>query len=225
MTDETLMTTGQESTDAGTQQEAPASTEGTTPPADEGASTQQQAPDATDTQTADTQPEGDQDQGDAGDQAPEGAPEKYEFEGPEGSALDDQVIGKFSEVAKELNLSQDAAQKILSSVAPVIQARQAEAIQEARNAWLSDAKADQEFGGEKLAENLSVAKKALDAFGTPELRSLLNETGLGNHPEMIRVLFRAGKAISEDRFVPAQGSGGPTGGKDFAKSLYPEQQR
>lgn len=225
MSDETLMTTGQETTDAGTQQEAPASTEGTTPTVDDGASNQQQAPEATDTPPAENPPEGDQNQGDAGEQAPEGAPEKYEFEAPEGAEFDGEVIGKFSEVAKELNLTQDAAQKILSSVAPVIQARQAEAIQEARSAWLSDAKADKEFGGDKLVENLSVAKKALDAFGTPELRSLLDETGLGNHPELIRVLYRAGKAISEDRFVPAQGSGGPSGSKDFAKSLYPEQQR
>jgi hypothetical protein len=60
-------------------------------------------------------------------------------------------------------------------------------------------------------------------FGTPELRTLLNESGLGNHPEVIRMMYRAGKAISEDRFV-APSAGGPTGSKDFAKSLYPNQQ-
>jgi hypothetical protein len=58
-----------------------------------------------------------------------------------------------------------------------------------------------------------VAKKALDAFGTAELRSLLNESGLGNHPEVIRFMFRAGKAISEDSMV--------TGTKGEAKSARP----
>mgnify|MGYP000700477353 CR=1 FL=1 len=70
----------------------------------------------------------------------------------------------------------------------------------------------------------AVAKKALDTFGTPEFRTLLNESGLGNHPEMIRMMFRAGKAISEDKFVPA-GSGSPKGAKDAANALYPNQQR
>ena len=37
---------------------------------------------------------------------PEGAPEAYEFTPPEGHVLDEGVIGKFSEVAKELNLSE-----------------------------------------------------------------------------------------------------------------------
>ena len=99
-----------------------------------------------------------------------------------------------------------------------------EAIKAAQDQWTADAKADKEFGGEALAENLSVAKKALDQFGTPELRTLLNDSGLGNHPEIIRAFYRAGKAISEDRFVPA-GAGVRTGGaRDAAKSLYPNQQ-
>jgi hypothetical protein len=89
---------------------------------------------------------------------------------------------------------------------------------------LTSSKTDQEFGGEKLSENLSVAKKALDAFGTPELRKLLDDSGLGNHPEVIRMMYRAGKAISEDRFV-----GGSPGGQkgsgfrsmdDLANALY-----
>jgi len=31
---------------------------------------------------------------------------------------------------------------------------------------------------------------------------LLNQTGMGNHPEMIRVFHRISKAVSEDSFVP-----------------------
>ena len=133
--------------------------------------------------------------------APEGAPEKYEFAAPEGQQFDDTVIGAFSEVAKELNLPQDAAQKVLDKMAPVIQARQAEQIQAVRVEWAETAKVDKEFGGEHLAANLAVAKKGLDAFASPEMRKLLDDSGFGNHPEVIRTFFRAGKAISEDGFV------------------------
>ncbi len=55
-----------------------------------------------------------------------GAPGQYEFKPVEGVQLSDEVLGRFSEVARELNLSQDAAQKMLDQVAPAI-ARQQQA--------------------------------------------------------------------------------------------------
>lgn len=150
----------------------------------------------------------------------EGAPEEYEFKAPDGgSEFDPQVLGAFSEVAKELNLPQDKAQQILDKVAPVIQARQTEQLQAAQTEWVQQSQADKEFGGEMLQENLAVAKKALDAFGSPELHKLLNESGLGNHPEIIRTFYRAGKAISEDHFIPS-GRANAQPGRD-AKRLYP----
>ena len=153
----------------------------------------------------------------------QGAPEKYEFKAPDGVVVDDTTIESFSEVAKELNLSQEAAQKILDKVGPVMAQRQAEVIANLNTQWVEGVRSDKEIGGDKLQENLAVAKKAMDTFGTPELRTLLNESRLGNHPEIIRVFYRAGKSISEDKFV-AGGSGRPNGSKDAAKSLYPNQQ-
>lgn len=214
---ETLMT---EAPAATTTEGQPASqsTESTQAPAGaQSTDTQQQASEG---QTAEgQQAQGEQTEAKAEDKP--AAPEKYEFKAPEGKAFDEAVLTQFSEVAKELNLPQDAAQKILDKVAPAIQARQAEAIQAARTEWANTARIDKEFGGDKLPENLAVAKKALDTFGTPELRALLNESGLGNHPEVIRLMYRAGKAISEDGFVP--GSRTSTTEADPAKRLFPNQ--
>ena len=79
-------------------------------------------------------------------------------------------------------------------------------------------KVDKEIGGEKFTENLALARKALESFGTPELQDVLNMTGLGNHPEVIRAFYKAGKAISEDRFIP----GTPKGAEmDMAKRMFP----
>jgi hypothetical protein len=216
---ESLMTDATTTTEGNASQDAASTTSTTTvETAAPNASNQQQAASTQTTEAANA--EG----GEAsGEKAPEGAPEKYEFSIPEGSTLDAEGLEAFSEIAKDLNLSQDAAQKMIDKMAPEMAARQAEAIKAVQAEWLEGSKVDKEFGGEKLNENLSVAKKALDTFGTPELRTLLNETGLGNHPEIIRMMYRAGKAISEDKFVPATG-GSPAGSKDFAKSLYPNQQ-
>jgi len=137
---------------------------------------------------------------------PNGAPESYDFKAPEGVVFDDAVIGEFSTVAKELGLSQDAAQKIVERLTPKLAERtahaQAEAVTKYRAELVSQVKADKEIGGDKLNEKLAVADKALSAFGTPELRTLLNTSGLGDHPEIIRAFYRAGVAISEDKFVP-----------------------
>lgn len=151
-------------------------------------------------------------------EAPKGAPEKYEFKAPDGRDFDSEVISSFSEIAKELNLTQESAQKMLDKVAPKMAERQAQQVEAIRQEWATLSKSDKEFGGEKIAENLSVAKRALDTFGTPELRSLLNDSGLGNHPELIRFFFRAGKAISEDAKVVGSGTTAPTKApvRDFA---------
>jgi hypothetical protein len=56
------------------------------------------------------------------------------------------------------------------------------------------------------------------------------ETGFGNHPEIIRFMYRAGKAISEDSYVGnSEGAdySRNSGPKDFnaiANSLYSNQQ-
>ena len=148
-----------------------------------------------------------------------GAPEVYEFKAPEGKEFDAATIASFTEVAKELKLPAEAAQKILDKMAPALDAKMAREVEAVRTQWREQATSDKEFGGEKLAENLAVAKKAMDQFGTPELKSLLNESGLGNHPELIRLFYRAGKAISEDTIVA--GRAASNAGTDQAKVLYP----
>jgi len=211
----------------------------------EGSEQQQSVDTATSEQTTDTQQQAENVQNQqvsdettvesetSESETPEGAPDKYEFNAKVADApdeLDPEVLTAFGEVAKELNLPQEAAQKVLDKVAPVIQAKQAKVLEEVKAGWVSDSQADKEFGGENLNDNLEVAKSALDAFGNQALKSLLVETGFGNHPEIIRFMYRAGKAISEDSYVGnSEGAdySGNNGPKDFnaiANSLYSNQQ-
>lgn len=216
---ETLMTdTSATTTEAATASEGAASQPQGQPAAE------QQATDGTTAPAAESADKGDGEGGKQGDKAEAyGAPEKYEFQ-VDGMEFDEAGLAAFSEFAKDANLSQEAAQALLSKMAPAMAQRQAAAIEQIRTEWTETSKADTEFGGAKLSENLAVAKKALDTFGTPELRTLLNESGLGNHPEIIRAFYRAGKAISEDAFVPGgKEPKGNSAGRDYAKALYPNQ--
>lgn len=151
-----------------------------------------------------------------------GAPEKYEsFKAPEGATLDPGVMGQFEEAARELNLPQDAAQKMVDKMAPIMAARQAEQLQTMRTEWETQSKADKEFGGEQLSANMAHAQKAMTQFATPELKSLLNESGLGNHPELIRFMVRAGKALGEDKIVNSGASNAGNSSRTAAQVLYP----
>jgi hypothetical protein len=137
---------------------------------------------------------------------------------PEGVELDEAAASEFTAIAKELKLDQAAAQKLADIGAKMAQ-RQADAHAQLVETWTEQVKTDKEIGGDKLAENLGVARKAIDTFGSPELKALLNSTGLGNHPEVVKLAFKVGKAISEDGFVSGSPKGNTT--NDPAKKLFP----
>lgn len=144
------------------------------------------------------------------EEAPKGAPESYEpFTAPEGWEIDQTLLNEFAPTLKELNLTQEQAQKVIDFAPKLVEqtavATTAKVLDELgmsdRQTWVAAVKSDKEFGGDKLPENLAVAKKAMDAFASPELRALLIKSGMGNHPEMVRAFYRAGKAISADNYV------------------------
>lgn len=213
MTDSTQMTEQAATTPEGST--ASQTAESSLLTAGEQSAEQQQAAEGQDTQTDSGKSEADNGEG----KGAEGAPEKYEFQIPEGAEVDEAGLAAFSNFAKKANLSQEAAQALLSEMAPAMAQAQAEKITQIRNEWAESTRVDKEFGGEKLGENLAVAKKALETFGTPELRTLLDQTGLGNHPEIVRAFYRAGKAISEDTFVT--GRADPKGAQSMAQRMYP----
>lgn len=161
---------------------------------------------------------------DAADSAPEGeapaAPEYEAFAVPEGVLVDEDVLGEFKGIAQELKLSQEDAQRLADLSAKMV-VKQQEQFRETQTQWVESAKTDTEFGGEKFTENLAIAKTALDAFASDGLRQLLNESGIGNHPEVIRTFVRIGKQISVDgSIVRGMRADGPS---DPARRLFPNQ--
>ncbi len=153
------------------------------------------------------------------EQKPEGAPEKYEFTAAEGVELDTEAMKDFEPVARDLNLTNEQAQKLVDAYPKIlsgVQQRQAEAWQKQTEGWAETVKADKEIGGDKLTANLSAAQRALDQFGTPELKEYLNSTGLGNHPDLVKTFVKIGKAMSEDGMV----DGSNQGQRSAAEVLY-----
>ncbi|MDT7076441.1 peptidase [Citrobacter amalonaticus] len=192
----------------------PAPKEGDTPkPGAEGDKPAEEKP------ADDKKPEGDKPAEKKEDDKPEGAPEKYEFQAAEGVELDTEALKEFEPVAREMNLTNEQAQKLVDVYPKIlagVQQRQVEAWQQTTEQWAADVKADKEIGGDKLPSNLSAAQRALDQFGTPELKTYLNDTGLGNHPDLVKAFVKIGKAMSEDGMV----TGSNDGQRSAAEVLY-----
>ncbi|HHA2019600.1 TPA: peptidase [Enterobacter kobei] len=157
------------------------------------------------------------------EQKQDGAPEKYEFKAGEGVELDTEALKDFEPVARELNLTNEQAQKLVDAYPKIlagVQQRQAEAWQKQTEGWAETVKADKEIGGDKLTANLSAAQRALEQFGDPELKEYLDSTGLGNHPALVKAFIKVGKAMSEDKVVTG---GHESGGSDLISAFYPKK--
>jgi len=63
----------------------------------------------------------------------------------------------------------------------------------------------QEFG-DALNEKVALAKDAVGRFGGDELKAALNETGLGNHPAMVKAWAEVGKMIAQDEVIGGGGN-------------------
>lgn len=145
-------------------------------------------------------------------------PDKYEFKAPDGMELDTEAVGQFEAIAKELKLPQATAQKLVDLHAQTVKA-QADAHAKTVSEWAEAVKTDKDIGGDKLPENLASARKVLDTFGTPELRTFLDSTGMGNHPALVKFAVAIGKGLSEDSFVKGGNATGAT--KDAASVMFP----
>lgn len=150
-------------------------------------------------------------------------PDTYaDFAMPDGVTVDSALLNEATPLFKELGLNQEQAQKLVDFQAKQAQASSqsnVDAFNQLMNDWQEQSRNDKEFGGDKFEENVGIARSAIDKFGTPELKQLLEEHGVGNHPEVIRFMINVGKLTSED--VPGGSNTPPTGAQDRASLLYP----
>lgn len=157
-----------------------------------------------------------------------GVPDKYELAAPEGFSLDPAAVEAAAPVFKEAGLTNEQANKLMPAAKDFAE-RTAQATidgiieqgQAQRATWLKEFDADAEIGGQNKETTLHLAAKGLDAMGYKDghpFRKAMNDTGFGNHPDMIRVFRRLGQMAGEDGFVT--GGGAPMQKPDQASTWY-----
>lgn len=153
------------------------------------------------------------------------APEKYtDFVVPDGVIMRPEDAASFGALAKELSLSQSQAQKLVDYEAGRIKAA-GETAMTAYNQLLTDrlavSKADPEVGGIKFDESVADARKAMAAFGTPALQKYFDASDAGSHVEIIRMLAKIGKAVSDDKIHLGGKPIETSGPKSLEERLFP----
>lgn len=144
-------------------------------------------------------------------EAAAGPPEKYELTPPDGfEAIDTEVLAEAEPTLKELNLSNDQAQKLMPLAGQLVKKtlERAEAAitnraVENRKTWAEAFEADPEIGGTNKDATIAAAARAWDHYGIKQgegIRQLLDESGLGNHPDMIRFVAGVGHDLAEGSF-------------------------
>jgi hypothetical protein len=149
-------------------------------------------------------------------------PERYEFKLGEGREVDAGLVDAVSPILKELGLSQDQATKLVSAYdkyGEVFEAQQQKDFEAymAKTAKDNVAAIKKEWGT-SFEANTNTAQRALSRFMSNEGKVLLDQYGLGNHPEILKAFYKAGLMIQEDQPL----IGVPTNTKPvtFADALY-----
>ena len=119
--------------------------------------------------------------------------------------IDGDLVNKFFEEAHRIGLSKQQAAGLIrwqtslqSEMADAYEQGNADAIRDAEKAMRT------EFGN-AYEEKINMAASAVKRFGGDELVKVLNETGLGNSPEIIKAFANIAKVISNDEVI---GGGG-----------------
>ncbi len=144
------------------------------------------------------------------------APETYDFKDvnlPDGMELDVELTDEFSAIAKEMNLSQAKADKFMGigvKLSQKLQQNFENAFKEAQGNRIKEIKTmlntDPEIGGANLKATLLEANEAYKVFVSEEAASVLAETGLNNHPAIVKMFRDIGRQVKGDNI---KGFGSP----------------
>ena len=141
----------------------------------------------------------------------------YTVTNPENSALDEDFLTSFKQAAFDANLLPAQAQKLFESInaneLALNESFKATA-QENFDKAIGDLKSD---WGDAFEDKVRLSQSAAKEFGGEEFITYLNESGLGNNPELVKIFAKIGEGISKEDDL----GGGPD--RRRTGSLTPEE--
>ncbi len=136
------------------------------------------------------------------------APEHYVLKNANGEDVEPQEFETMSRMFKDVNLSQEQAQKLYSAYekeqGSFIEQSQ-KAFNQMRDDWFNQTISDPQLGGQNIGQTKLCIKRVMQQCGNKELSEFLNKTGLGFNPAMVRFMTKVGELLGNDNhFVQGQ---------------------
>lgn len=128
-----------------------------------------------------------------------------DFTMPEGFELNPDDGKVLQELGRQFKMPQEAVQKLVD-LGVQMQQRQVQEQQKTIASWVDAAKADPEYGGDKLQANLLTAQRAFSLPRGDKISKILHMSGLGNHPDVVGFMTEVGKLLQPDNITTGQGS-------------------
>lgn len=142
-----------------------------------------------------------------------------------GKVLSQEAAGRIAALARSEGIPYEKAAKLLaaadSETGALMQAKN-DAWNTTVKGWETSVKGDAELGGANYDATTTLANKVLKKFGSEDLSKFLKETGIGSHPEFVRVFHRIGKMFKEDDLVIPSAQQTAPEKKSAAHALYGE---
>tara|TARA_R110000787_G_scaffold89802_4_gene189965 strand:- start:4961 stop:5854 length:894 start_codon:yes stop_codon:yes gene_type:complete len=135
--------------------------------------------------------------------------DEYDLNVPQGfEQYETDLSDWFREEAHKAKLPASMAQKLHDSyVQKMMDSQTSVNVEQQRQVEDWNGELKKEYGG-AYDERVGLARRALRSFGSDELSNLMNTSGLGNHPEMIRAFSRIGAELSSgQQFKDSEQSG------------------
>lgn len=141
---------------------------------------------------------------------------------PEGIPINEDIKTELVDIVNDTEKTSAEKAQALIGLQQKLYTAQVEAHEEQVVAWEKEAGENKEIigdTGDKMDENLAIAKKGFEALKIEGLMPWLKATGNGSNPMFITMGLRIGKSISEDSFRTG-GLGGKTEPKSTKEVFY-----
>ena len=123
------------------------------------------------------------------------SPEGYSLEFADNTAVNEELLEDFRELAHQLGITQKQAQKLAgfyeNRVGGGLQ-QYTRKLQEKEQHWRAEIKQQPGY-----RQTISDARRAMETYASKELIDLFNHTRIGSHPAMVRFMGKVGRALAE----------------------------
>jgi hypothetical protein len=158
------------------------------------------------------------------------APDYSALKIPEGLELSPEAIASLHAELTKVNASPEAAQLLFDKLLDSVKATHDSGMKlwtDMQKGWQDQVRADPEIGGAKLDQNVAATRKGAEALlgekAAKELFEGLNITGAGNHPGIVRALYKAFGEHSPATSVQGNPAAPAPAPRTAGQTLYPTQ--